>query len=221
MTDKTADQIDLTTSGSGRIYRRKSAVERRALRRSRLLEAAVEAFGTQGYRATPIEQLCTAAGISTRNFYEEFPSREALAIELHDDLNRRALEAVELAIGGCDPSDLEARARAGMAAYLRVMTEDRRWARIALVETVGVSPTAEQHRRRAIEGFAAVLLAEANRLAAAGIVPARDFSLTAVALVGAVNGLVNTWTAAADWHAQVNEVAEEATRLILLAIRGA
>jgi AcrR family transcriptional regulator len=207
-------------TGSGRRYRDKTAVQRRADRRSKLLDAALDAFGSEGYRASSIEQLCAAAGISTRNFYEEFSDREQLLLALHDDLNARALEAVMRAIADIDPDDLPARARAGVSAYFGVMTSDRRWARIALVESVGVSPTAEAHRRAAIDRFAEVLRLEASRLAQSGAVPQRDYTLTSIALVGAVNGLINTWTADADWGAQVDSVVDEATRLIVLAIRG-
>jgi AcrR family transcriptional regulator len=203
---------------AGRPYRQQAPAERRAIRRARLRDAAVEAFGTKGFRATAIEELCAAAGISTRNFYEEFKSREELLIALHDELNQRALEAVVLAIGEVEPNDLEARARAGVRAYFHVMTADRRWARIALVESVGASPTAEQHRRAAIDRFAQLLLFEANRLADADVVPRRDYRLTSVGLVGAINGLINTWTASDDWDSQLDLVADEAARLIVLAI---
>jgi AcrR family transcriptional regulator len=213
MIDKAADQI-------GRPYRRQSPSERRAARRAKLIDAAVEAFGTNGFRATSIEELCAAAGISTRNFYEEFRGREELLITLHDELNQRAFDAVVQALTDVDPGDLDQLARAGTRAYFEVMTGDRRWARIALVESVGVSPTAEQHRQTAIDRFAQLLLAEANRLADEGLVPKRDYRLTAIALVGAVNGLVNTWTADNGWEAQMDDVAAEAARLITLAIRG-
>ena len=48
------------------------------------------------------------AGVSTRNFYEHFASREELLIALHDDLNARALEAVARAVAATDPDDLAA-----------------------------------------------------------------------------------------------------------------
>lgn len=215
MSGKASDQID-----AGRTYRNQSTAERRAVRREKLVEAAVDAVGRKGFRATSIEELCAAAGVSTRNFYEEFAGRDELLIELHDDLNRRALEAVVHAIADVDPDDLDGRARVGVRAYFRVMTADRRWARIALVETVGMSPTAERHRRMAIDRFAQLLLSEANRLADAGLLPRRDYGLTAVGLVGAINGLINTWTAEDDWQARVDQVAEEGARLIVLALRG-
>lgn len=205
---------------TGRRYAAKTHDERRAERRSRLMEAALEAFGTRGAGQTSIEQLCAAAGTSTRAFYQEFSSREELLIALHDDLNERALEAVVEAIAAVDPTDLDARARAGVAAYFRVMTSDRRWARIALVETVGHSPAAELHRRTAIERFGKLIELEADRLAGIGLIARRDYTLTAVALTGAINGLVSTWTADGSWDAKVERVIEEAARLIVVGVRG-
>ncbi len=204
---------------AGRRYAEKTATERRADRRSRLLAAGLDAFGTRGYRSVSIEQLCAAAGISTRNFYEEFPNREALLIALHDDLNARALTAVGEALAGADPDDLELRARLGVEAYFRVMTEDRRWARIALVESVGVSPDAEAARRAAIDRFAQLIRFETTRLAAAGVIGERDYALTSVALVGAINGLINTWTAGDDWQDRFDDVVAEAARMIVAAAR--
>ena len=45
-------------------YGGRSAAERRAERRERLLAAGLELFGTRGYAATSIERLCAAASVS-------------------------------------------------------------------------------------------------------------------------------------------------------------
>lgn len=204
-----------------RRYAQKSLGERRQERRQRLLNAALDAFGEDGYRGTTIDTLCTAAGVSTRNFYEEFGSREAIVIALHDDLNARALDAVLAALDGTDPDDIATRASLATAAYLRVMTSDRRWARVALVESVGVSPEAEAHRRAATVGFVQLLQAEGDQLTGSGVIPPRDHHLTAVALAGALNGLVNTWTGETNWDdSHVDRIAAEATRLIVLGFTG-
>ena len=201
----------------GRRYRSQSVQERRAGRRARLIEAGIEAFGTAGYRATTIEELCTAAGVSTRNFYEEFPTREALLIWLHDDLNERAYEAVIEALVDVDPDDLYARATAAMAAYLEVMTADRRWTRIALVESVGASPEAEAHRREAIDRFVTLLKLESQRLMTSGLIPPRDYDLRAIGVAGAINSLVMT-LADDESSTQLNAVADEAAAVIVRAI---
>ena len=65
-----------------------------------------------------------------------------------------------------------------------------------------------------------VLALEATQLAERGLAPRRGHRLTATALVGAINGLINTWTAVTDWDARVDDVIEEAARLIVVGIRG-
>ncbi|MEO6470234.1 MAG: TetR/AcrR family transcriptional regulator [Aeromicrobium sp.] len=203
-----------------RRYASKTVDERRGDRRRRLMDAALDAFGNDGYRGVSIEALCSRATISTRNFYEEFESREALLLALHDDVNERALTAVAESLNAQDPDDVTARVTAATNAYFDVMTSDRRWARIALVETVGVSPAAEAHRRAAIDRFVTFIEVEADRLASDGVIERRNFHLTAIALAGALTGLVSTWTGDAEWDNQVPLIRAEASRLIEVSLRG-
>jgi AcrR family transcriptional regulator len=54
---------------SGRSYGGESANDRLARRRRQLLDAGLELFGTTGYRATTVRQLCREARVSDRYFY--------------------------------------------------------------------------------------------------------------------------------------------------------
>jgi AcrR family transcriptional regulator len=202
----------------GRTYKQKAPEQRRAERRERLFGAGLATFGTRGYLQTSIEELCSEASVSTRSFYEEFGSREGLLTALHDRINTEALEAVVAALDGVGPDDVTGRARAGVRAYFTAMTSDARWARIAVVESVGVSAEMEAHRRAALERFSALIESEADRLAASGAVVRRDHSLTAVALVGALLELVNTWSPDRDPQQFLDEVTDEAARLIVAAL---
>src|ERR1700743_249076 len=83
-----------TAPAARRDYGGRTATQRRAERRQRLMTAALELFGTEGYPATSIERLCARANVSTRNFYEDFASREALLIALHDQITQQAFDAV-------------------------------------------------------------------------------------------------------------------------------
>ncbi|MQA12822.1 MAG: TetR family transcriptional regulator [Pseudonocardiaceae bacterium] len=60
---------------AARHYGGRSAQQRRSDRRARLLVAALDLIGTQGYAAATVEALCGAARVSTRTFYEEFGGR--------------------------------------------------------------------------------------------------------------------------------------------------
>ena len=66
----------MSTIGQRRI-RGLDAQQRLDERRRLLLDAGLELFGTAGYAATSVEQLCQAAYVSTRSFYELFPNKEA------------------------------------------------------------------------------------------------------------------------------------------------
>lgn len=181
----------------------------------------METFGTVGYSASSIEQLCADAKVATRSFYEEFRSKEALLIELHDDVNDRAFSAVAASLETTPPSDIEARVRGGLRAYLDVMTQDPRWARLAFVEMIGATPATHAARRSALSRFADLINAEANRLADTGVIEPRDYSSTATAIVGAVTALVETWTTDADQRSQAERIADEASRLLLLVLEDA
>lgn len=210
------------TARPGRVYGGRSAEGRNAERRARLMAAGLEVFGSHGFQGTTIEQLCTAANVATRSFYEIFASREALLIALHDEINARALEAIVRALDGVDGADFQGRAVAAFSAYLDVITTDPRWVRITLRETVGATPATYAARRDALGRFAAFLHHELDRLAEAGAVPKRDHALTAVAVVGGLTALVESLLPPDQQprplrQSEVDRVREEGVRLILSA----
>jgi AcrR family transcriptional regulator len=184
-------------TGTGRRYRGLTAEERRAARRQRLLDAGLSAFGTVGYGATTIEQLCSDAGVTPRHFYEEFPSREALLLAVYDESVGMAHDAARAAVAAA-PLDLRARTRAGVEAFVHAMCDDPRRARVLCVEAVGISQEFERHRRDVIHAFADLTEAEARRLAEQQGYPPRDLQIRSMALVGAVHELVIEWALGTD-----------------------
>jgi AcrR family transcriptional regulator len=155
--------------------------------------------------------------VSTRGFYEEFDSREALLLSIHDELNDSAFAAVVTALAGLDVADAPARIHAGVAAYLGVMTADPQWARVAVIETVAVSPEAERHRRAQLDRFTALLQDEFERLARLGIAPMRRYGLAARAVVGAFTELVSAWSTSPD-AIDLRELAAEAEHFVSAAV---
>lgn len=111
------------TDTAGRVYGGRSEAERRADRRDRLVEAGLELFGTSGWTNVTIEQLCAAASVATRSFYEEFPGRESLIQAVYDEVVRSASEAVVAALATSDCS-LAGQIAAGVGAYIDHVTED-------------------------------------------------------------------------------------------------
>src|SRR3546814_12335808 len=61
-----------------RTYGGVSAAARTAERRERLVAAAVDLFGRQGYLETGVKDICHAAGVTDRYFYASFHNRAEL-----------------------------------------------------------------------------------------------------------------------------------------------
>lgn len=176
----------------GRTWRGLSPAERREARRARLLEAALEQFGTAGWAGTSLTGLCAAGGVSPRHFYELWPGREELLTELYDGLVLDTVAAVHAAQSAAEQT-VQGQVLSGVGAVLTSLGEDPRRARIVLLEVVGVSPGLRDHRRRVIDAFADVVTDGHARLVAAGEVRAQPFRPLALALVGAVNELLSAW----------------------------
>jgi AcrR family transcriptional regulator len=184
-----AARADAPRSRAARPYGGRSAKERMAERRTRLLDAGLALFGTRGYANTSIETICSKAGVTARHFYEQFESRELLLLDVYERVIDHARHAVLTAL---EAPHAEPRSRviAGIEAYVHAVLDDPRHARIACVEVVGAGQKVERRRRKAIHEIAKVIDAQAQALAEQGNVERRDFSLTAIAMAGACNELV-------------------------------
>jgi AcrR family transcriptional regulator len=207
-----------TAPAARRDYGGRTATQRRAERRQRLMTAALELFGTDGYPATSIERLCARANVSTRNFYEEFASREALLIALHDEITQQAFDAVTAAVAEIQDESTAVRIDRAIEAYIGTTSSDPRWTRIAYVEVVGVSAAVERHRLAWRAKLGTWLEAEAARAVARGEATDRDYSLTLMAFIGAVNELVHHWSIHGR-QVPLEVIRAELTRLALAALR--
>lgn len=174
--------------------------QRKAQRRTLLLDAALELFGTRGYARTSIEALCQTAGIGTNSFYELFASKEAVLIGLYDRItdNFRQVMAEEIAAHQGDPGMI----KAFVSAFVHQAVDDPRVARVAFMEAAGVSAEVETHRRRSRNDFVAAVqgIGEQIRDAEVGTtasdevdVPGPSARRSAVAVVGAIIETILDW----------------------------
>jgi TetR/AcrR family fatty acid metabolism transcriptional regulator len=61
-------------------------------RELRILEAALELFGQQGFEATTVSAICEAAGVSEATLYEYFESKEQVLFSIAERYTRREVE---------------------------------------------------------------------------------------------------------------------------------
>ncbi|WP_063046980.1 TetR/AcrR family transcriptional regulator [Nocardia pseudovaccinii] len=195
----------------GRNYGGLSKEQRVAQRQARLIDAALELFGTQGYAATSIERLCAVANVSTRSFYEDMGSREALLIALVNRITSHAVERALESMSKTAGQPLSTRVVDSFRAYLEVTCADHRSARVCYVEVVGVSSAVEDWRRQQRRLLSSLLISEAERAVERGETKARRFDLFALAVIGAVNSLAQELvrTTHTDTEVSLDEICEE------------
>jgi|HubBroStandDraft_1064217.scaffolds.fasta_scaffold26244_3 AcrR family transcriptional regulator len=122
---------------TGRPFRGVPSDERQAQRRRQLVEAGLDAFGTRGFHLTGVRDVCAAARLTERYFYESFKNREALFLAVYEAAVERMRGAVTRALEGAGGRPIEV-ARASLTAMLTTYREDPRLARILLVEVLAV-----------------------------------------------------------------------------------
>lgn len=172
------------TMASTRVFKGLTADERRAERRARLDEAALEVIGTRGWSQATMTEICRTAGLTERYFYESYRSRDDLYIALIDRLAAELRAAVLDALARA-PAEPRERIRAAAGAVVGLLVGDPRKGRAALVEGLG-SEALEQRRREIVAGFAELLELEREAFFGPGAVDPARRALSAAAIAGAV-----------------------------------
>lgn len=202
------------SSASARTYRGMLPEQRRADRRRRLLTAALEVFTTHGYHTARIEQLCSRASVSTRNFYEEFASKEDVLLTLHDQINNAGLSTVTAAMAALPPDEPpETRIDRLLDAFWDAVDADPRRSRLAYLEAPGATPAMQSQHQLWVDRWAALIEA----LIEQDHDPAPDHRLLAVGLVGAMTGLLREWQARSQ-DRRPEEIKAAMSRLLLAVI---
>lgn len=176
----------------GRPYRGSSPGERRDQRREKLLDAAVEIFGTSGYRSASIDRICATAGLTKRYFYESFDSSEELLKAVYRRATTTMLTSVQ-APPTSEASTSEAVLQAALSNFFRTIADDPRSARIVLLEVLGVSTEVDELYRQTTSLFVDVVLSVADTVGTANGLAGPNRRTLAIGLVGAVLMMTQQW----------------------------
>jgi AcrR family transcriptional regulator len=168
-----------------------SAEQRVAERRERLLEAALEEFGTRGVLSTGVKDVCRRAGLTDRYFYESFRDGGELFTAVFDRATAHLFEVVVNALSDT-PATAETKARAVIEAYIRALADDPRVARVVFVEAPSAGPEVELHMRTTLRQFAQLVALSASPYLPSGM-PDAVLRFGAIALVGAIERLMTEW----------------------------
>ena len=112
-----------------------SLSERKQLRREKLIEAGIQAYGTHGFFAVTVKDICTEAKLTERYFYESFKKSEELFqtifLKLIDELQQNVMQAIMQA--SADPKKM---IDAGLTALLTTLKNNPQMARIIYIDAM-------------------------------------------------------------------------------------
>ncbi len=168
-----------------------SADERTARRRRQLLDAGLEIFGSTGYRAATVRQVCRVAKVADRYFYDQFRTMEDLLVAVYQECVDRLEDSIAVPIQTAG-SVAEMARLGGLESFLAAVQDDPRLARVVWFEVLGVSPEVETTYLSRMARFGELLITAAP--APFAVVPELR-PLVADAVIGGISHVVMTWLA--------------------------
>lgn len=129
---------------------------------SAILEAALEAFGNQGFNGASMRDIARIANTSLSNLYNYFPSKSGLLAELLRRANDVQLERTRRAVAAAGPTASE-RLRAGVREYVSFVVDHQTAALVAISEMRyldGAERVEVVHARDGTQGIFEQIVAE-------------------------------------------------------------
>jgi AcrR family transcriptional regulator len=191
MTEKDLKQIEIPTKE--RQFKGLSSSERKLLRREKLIEAGIQAYGTHGFFAVTVKDICKEAKLTERYFYESFKKSEELFqtifLKLIDELQDNILKAI-----AASESDTEAKIVSGINALLTTLQSNPQMARIIYIDALLVQELHNQATIREtmakfdhmIHALVILLMPDLNR-------SEREVSFVSTGLNGYVTQIAIRW----------------------------
>ncbi|WP_313036292.1 TetR/AcrR family transcriptional regulator [Acinetobacter sp.] len=170
-----------------------SLTERKQARREKLIEAGIEAYGSQGFFAVTVKDICNEAKLTERYFYESFKKSDELFqtifLKLIDQLQHNVMQAIMQA--STDPRKM---IEAGLTALLTTLKDNPGMARIIYIDAMLVQELHNQatiHETmlrfdRMIHAFVMLMMPHIDR-------SEREISLVATGLNGYITQIAIRW----------------------------
>lgn len=193
-----------------------SAADRRTERRGKLLAAGRHIWGESGITEVTVRAVCTAAGLTSRYFYEQFPSRDALLFAISDDVRDQLLTALVNA-GVGDPGTLTDKLRSALTAFLETIAADPHIHRIATGDVSSV-PGLTEHRTHILEMITALIVEHAPSVLHGETPDPVQLRRGSRFMVGGVNQMIEAWLE--DPAETPQELAAECADLCVAVVRG-
>jgi AcrR family transcriptional regulator len=129
-----------------------------AAHRARLHEAVIKLLGTQGYGGTSIDELASAAGVSTATLYGLFAGKQELVLDTFDAIVGDAGGRLRTRGGWAhSQGDLRQALADVLSAVVDAVLRQPEAARLAVVDIAALGPSGMQRRRALTDGLQELL----------------------------------------------------------------
>jgi AcrR family transcriptional regulator len=175
-------------------------------RREQLFAVALELFAQRGYRATTMDDIAEAAGVTKPLLYQHFSSKRSLYLELVDSIAKDLLAAISKAVAGADGPRQQV--ELGFAAYFRLVVT--REAEFRLL--YGRDHADDEELGRALRAVEDAIAEAIDPLIAAGL-DGDHRRLLAYGIVGLAEGASRRFIAQRAEFESDGDIEEQALRL--------
>ncbi len=161
--------------------------------RDRLIDAMARTVATKGYPATSLGEVCAAAGVSTKAFYQHFADKEACFLATFE----RGVTLIQSSVleSYAHPGRWPERMRRGLDTLLRLLAAEPAFAALAVVEVMAAGPRALACRRDLLASYLR-FFADAPRRAGTPPVPPTAVEAVVAGVYGVIFDYVSTGRAA-------------------------
>jgi AcrR family transcriptional regulator len=197
-----------TATRRGETYAGRSREERASERRARIVASAVHLFGTRDYEDVTVADVCTAARVSKRYFYEHFADRADLLLKINREQNEWLLRGVAASVPD-KPRNLAELFRPALHTLISLLRSNPESARVIYVN----APRMETRRRGVLREDAQFVAAVLQR----AVGTPKDqigYDRTLLALVAGLSEVIIDWISH-DMAGDPDDLAEHLTGIAL------
>jgi len=178
------------TAVDGRVRR---GAESREARRAQILERALDVFAKQGYYRASVTDLVKAAGVARGTFYLYFDGKEAIFLELLEQLLTEFRSNIVGADTSPNAAPLADQLAIIVASILNTLQNNRSLTRVIFREAVGVDEAVELRLKEFYNELFAYIAGTLMLGQAVGFTRAVETEIVATCILGSLRGIVQRY----------------------------
>lgn len=158
--------------------------ERQRQRHDKLIDGALEVFGTKGFHASTVREVCVAAHLTERYFYESFNSLPDLFVAVYGELRTQLMARTMAVLESLREVTALGALRPALRVFLEFIQDDPRRGRIMLVDALGVDSEVARLSGETARDYSGLLKLHLTRLVPPAHLKEVNLDLLADGMIG-------------------------------------